>query len=74
MKQSTRREVLALPVPERIKLAQEILESLADDHEPPALTRAQEAELRRRVRAQRRNPQASIPWEAVQAELDAKYK
>jgi putative addiction module component (TIGR02574 family) len=74
MKPSTRREIFALPMADRAQLAHEILDSLVADNEPPGLTPAQETEVRRRIRAQRRNPAASVPWETVRAELDQKYK
>jgi len=63
----------ALPLPERIVLAEALWESIADEgHEPP-LTPAQAEELERRLAEHRRNPQTGIPWEQVKAELDQKY-
>jgi putative addiction module component (TIGR02574 family) len=55
----------ALPLRERIDLAEALWESIADEgHEPP-LTAAQAAELDRRLDAHRRNPESAIPWEQV---------
>ena len=63
----------ALPLPERIDLAEALWESITDEgHEPP-LTPAQAEELDRRLEEHRRNPQTGIPWQQVQAELDQKY-
>jgi putative addiction module component (TIGR02574 family) len=55
----------ALPLRERIDLAEALWESIADEgHEPP-LTAVQAAELDRRLDAHRRNPESAIPWEQV---------
>ncbi len=63
----------ALPLAERIELAEAIWESITNEgHEPP-LTPAQAEELDRRLEEHRRNPQAGIPWEQVKAELEKKY-
>ena len=63
----------ALPLPERIDLAEALWESITDEgHEPP-LPPAQAEELDRRLEEHRRNPQTGIPWEQVKAELDQKY-
>ena len=63
----------ALPLPERIDLAEALWESITDEgHEPP-LTPAQAEELDRRLEEHRRNPQTGIPWEQVKAELDEKF-
>ena len=60
----------ALPLPERIDLAEALWESITDEgHEPP-LTPAQAEELDRRLEEHRRNPQSGIPWEQVKAALD----
>ena len=65
--------VKALPLTERIELAEALWESITDEgHEPP-LTPAQAEELDRRLEEHRRNPQAGIPWEQVKAELERKY-
>jgi putative addiction module component (TIGR02574 family) len=63
----------ALPLAERIDLAEALWESITDEgHEPP-LTPAQSEELDRRLEEHRRNPQTGIPWEQVKAELSRKY-
>lgn len=63
----------ALPLPERIELAEALWESITDEgHEPP-LTPAQAEELERRLEEYRSNPESGIPWEQVKAELERKY-
>ena len=63
----------ALPLPERIELAEALWESITGEgHEPP-LTPAQADELDRRLEEHRRDPKSGIPWEQVKVELDQKY-
>jgi len=63
----------ALPLPERIELAEALWESITGEgHEPP-LTPAQAGELDRRLEEHRRDPKSGIPWEQVKVELDQKY-
>jgi putative addiction module component (TIGR02574 family) len=47
---------------ERVELADELWESLADQPEVLPLTEMQAAELDRRVEAYRKNPGAALPW------------
>jgi putative addiction module component (TIGR02574 family) len=64
----------ALPLPERIELAEALWESITGEgHEPP-LTPAQADELDRRLEEHRRDPKSGIPWEQVKVELDQKYR
>ena len=63
----------ALPLPERIELAEALWESITGEgHEPP-LTPTQTDELDRRLQEHRRDPKSGIPWEQVKVELDQKY-
>ena len=63
----------ALPLPERIELAEALWESITGEgHEPP-LTPAQADELDRRLEEHRRDPKSGLPWEQVKVELDQKY-
>lgn len=64
----------ALPLPERIELAEALWDSITKDGYEPPLTPAQEAEIDRRLDEHRRNPQSAIPWERVKAELEQKYR
>ena len=63
----------ALPLPDRIELAEALWESITGEgHEPP-LTPAQADELDRRLEEHWRDPKSGIPWEQVKVELDQKY-
>jgi len=63
----------ALPLPERIELAEALWDSITQEGYEPPLSPAQEAELNRRLEEHQRNPELAIPWEKVKAELDQKY-
>ena len=63
----------ALPLLERIELAEALWESITQDGYEPPLTPAQAAELDRRLEEHRRDQQAAIPWEQVNAELEQKH-
>jgi putative addiction module component (TIGR02574 family) len=54
---------------ERVRLAEELWESIADDPGAITLTDAQRQDLRRRVDAFADNPKAGTPWEQVKARL-----
>lgn len=58
---------LKLPVRERIKLVEEIWESIADQPSgiDPSLTAEQTAELERRIEYHERHPNDTILWETV---------
>lgn len=63
-----------LSVDDRIALAQEIWDSIADEVARAPLTEAQRHEIDRRLAAHRANPQAAIPWEQVEAEALARLR
>ena len=63
----------ALPLPERIELAEALWESITGEGHDPLLTPAQADELDRRLEEHRRDPKSGIPWEQVKVELDQKY-
>lgn len=69
MKPISMAEVLALPVAERLKLVETIWDSIAEVPEALALTKAQEAELDRRLDAYRKDPTAGSPWSEVKARI-----
>jgi putative addiction module component (TIGR02574 family) len=54
---------------DRIKLAEELWDSLLDTPDEISLTPAQEDELDRRVQAYRRDREAGEPWREVLAEI-----
>lgn len=60
-----------LSVPERVRLAQDIWDSLrpAADHLP--LTKEQEKLLDRRVEEHRRDPDSAVAWKEVRARLES---
>ena len=62
-------EVLALPVAERLRLVETIWVSIAEVPETLQLTKAQEAELDRRLDAYRKNPAIGSPWPDVKARI-----
>lgn len=53
---------------DRLRLVQEIWDSLAAEAEQAPLTDDQKDEIDRRLAAHRANPGAAIPWEQVEAE------
>lgn len=55
---------------ERVQLADELWESLADQPEVLPLTEMQAAELDRRVEAYRKNPGAALPWREALEEIE----
>ena len=63
----------ALPLPQRIELAEALWGSITQDSYEPPLTPAQEAEIDRRLQEHRRHPQSAIRWEEVKAELEQKH-
>ena len=65
-------DILELPVPERIRLVEEIWESIAEVPEAVPLTDEQRAELDRRLDAYRKNPNAGSPWSDVKARILAR--
>jgi putative addiction module component (TIGR02574 family) len=63
----------ALPLPERIELAEALWDSIAEEGYEPPVTPGQSAELERRLDEHRRNPSTAVPWSQVRAELDKKF-
>lgn len=62
-------KVLALPVPDRLKLIEAIWDSIAEVPEALELTAAQQAEVDRRLDAFLRDPAAGSPWPEVKARI-----
>lgn len=63
-----------LSVAERVRLVQDIWDSIAQDVEASPLTEAQKREVDRRLAAHRADPTAAIPWEQAEAELLARLR
>ncbi len=61
-----------LSAEDRLSLAQQLWESIAEEVKRLPLTREQQQEVDRRLAAHRANPQAAIPWEQVEAEARAR--
>jgi putative addiction module component (TIGR02574 family) len=59
-----------LTIAERIQLAQDLWDSVAEAPELLELTEAQRAELDRRLAAYRANPDDTVPWDALREELN----
>ena len=66
MKSSTLREVLALPVPARLRLAREILESVTEEK---TLTKREKAIPDKRIEEDERNPDEGQTWAEVKRTL-----
>lgn len=62
-------DILALTLPERIRLAQALWDSISEVPDALPLTDGERAELDRRLDAYYRNPEAGSPWESVRARI-----
>ena len=62
-------DILAMSVPERIRLAQDIWDSVANVPDNVPLSQSDRDELDRRLEAHRANPGAASPWEVVRERL-----
>jgi putative addiction module component (TIGR02574 family) len=62
-------DVLELPVAERLKLIEDIWNSIADAPEALELTDEDKKLIDARLEARRRNPSAGSPWEEVYARI-----
>jgi putative addiction module component (TIGR02574 family) len=62
-------KVLALPIEERIRIAQSIWDSVVEVPEAVELTDEQRNELDRRIKAYRADPTAGSPWSEVRKRI-----
>ena len=60
-----KRDILGLSVPERIQLAQDIWDSVAEAPEALILADEEKAEIDRRLDAYHKDPGAGSPWSVV---------
>jgi putative addiction module component (TIGR02574 family) len=61
-----------LSVEDRLTLAQQLWDSIAEEVNRLPLSPVQRQEVDRRLAAHRANPEAAIPWEQVEAEARAR--
>ncbi|MCC9605808.1 addiction module protein [Blastopirellula sp. JC732] len=62
----------AIPVDERIRMAQAIWDSIPSQHATVPLSTAQKEELRRRQDAYLADPENTLSWQEVQQALEAR--
>ena len=62
-------DILGLPIDERIRLVEEIWDSIAEVPEAVPLTEAQKEELDRRLAEYEANPAEGAPWAEVRARI-----
>lgn len=67
-------EILNLSLKERLRLVEEIWNSIAASPDEIPLTTAQRKELDRRKREHRQNPSAAKPWVEVKARLEKRNR
>jgi putative addiction module component (TIGR02574 family) len=73
LNENLRKQVFALTPEERIDLAVELWDSIAQDDFPP-LTEEMKQELDRRLEEHQRDPSRASTWEEVKERLLARYK
>ena len=62
-------DLLELPVAERIRLVEDLWDSIAEVPEALPVTEEQGRELDRRLEAHRESPAAAVPWAEVRKRL-----
>ena len=67
------KDLLELPVEERIQLIQDLWDSVAAEPSGVPVTEAQKKELRRRLAEHRADPNSALPWEEVRRRLYERY-
>lgn len=60
-------EALKLPIPERIKLVDDIWDSINESPDAVEITLEQQQELARRLEDYEKNPDGNFSWEEVKA-------
>lgn len=69
MKTILNKELLRLSVSERIRLVEDIWDSIREIPEAVELTEEEKEELDKRLAAYNQNPSAGSPWEAIKARI-----
>jgi len=72
MKQITATDALALSIPERIQLVEDIWDTIAIEPEAIELTEKDKKIIDERLEAYHRNPDLGSPWEDVYKRIMAK--
>ncbi|MDP2681536.1 MAG: addiction module protein [Deltaproteobacteria bacterium] len=72
MKQITATDTLALSIPERIQLVEDIWDTIAAEPEAIELTAEEKKIIDERLEAYHRNPDLGSPWEDVYKRIAAK--
>jgi putative addiction module component (TIGR02574 family) len=67
-------DVLELPVKERLKLVEDIWDTIADSPEALELTPDDRQLLDERLKAREQNPSAGSPWEEVYARITSRQR
>jgi len=65
MKKITATDTIALSIPERIQLVEDIWDTIATEDEPIELTEDEKRIIDERLEAYHRNPDLGSPWENV---------
>jgi len=65
-------KALELPIPARIRLVEDIWDSIALESGAVELTPEQRAELDRRIEDYKNDPAGNVPWEEIKAEALAR--
>ena len=63
------KDILALTIPERVQLVEDIWDSILEDPQEIPLTAAQKREVDRRRRAHKQDPAAAKPWTEIRERL-----
>ncbi|MFM7406370.1 MAG: addiction module protein [Cuspidothrix sp.] len=69
---ATLNEIKALSIADRIRIVQDILESIAAEQVYPDLTTAQKQELDSRITDYKENPDNVMKWEEIKASIRGK--
>lgn len=72
MKQITATDALALSIPERIQLVEDIWDTIANEPEEIELTAEEKRIINERLDAYHRNPDLGSPWEDVYKRIVSK--
>jgi putative addiction module component (TIGR02574 family) len=69
MPRSALDEILDLPVPDRLRVVEEIWESIVAAPETLPVPQSQRDELDRRLKLHQEDPETATPWETVRSRL-----